>query len=369
MLSRLLIFILFLIPLSSQELVRSEKQTFKVETLLEGLKTPWALEKLPDGRFLFTERAGSLHFFDEKGLDPTPISGLPTVFSQGQGGLLDLKLHPQYDQNGWIYLSYSEPTQDKAFTKIIRGKIVDHQWSSSETIFEAPPNDYTNSKIHFGSRMIFDDQGYLFFSIGERGAMNEAQNLQKAQGKIHRVFEDGKIPSDNPFFNQPKAIKSIWCYGNRNPQGLFFDREKGKLWETEHGPKGGDELNLISKGNNYGWPLVCYGINYNGKPISDKQEAEGISNPVTYWVPSIAVSNVIQYRGNQYYPWKGNLFVVSLALQKFIRMEIENDQITHQEVIWEQKGRMRDIRTFDDGYIYILFNDPGKIVRLKPFSN
>lgn len=367
--NHLWIALLFFIPLQSQELIRSEKETFKIETLVEGLKTPWALEKLPDGRFLFTERAGTVHFFDEKGLDPTPISGVPKVFAQGQGGMLDLKLHPQYRENGWIYLSFSDPQGDKAFTKIIRGKIINHEWTSSETIFEAPQSLYSKSGVHYGSRMVFDDQGFLFFAIGDRGDMKEAQNLRKPHGKIHRVFDDGKIPTDNPFFSQEGALKSIWSYGHRNPQGLFFDRESGKLWETEHGPKGGDELNLIHKGHNYGWPLVCYGINYNGQPISDKQEAEGITNPITYWVPSIAVSNVLVYRGNQHYQWKENLFVVSLAHQKLIRLEVENDKITHQEVLWDQKGRMRDIRTFDDGYIYILFNDPGKIIRLKPFSN
>jgi glucose/arabinose dehydrogenase len=350
------------------DFIRSEKESFKIEVLADGLQNPWGIAKLPDGRFLLTQREGTLHFLSEKGLDPTPITGFPPVFSQGQGGLLDVILHPDYSENGWIYLSFSDLYEGKSFTKIIRGKINDHQWTSTETIFEAPRSVYTHSNVHFGSRMVFDSQGFLYFSIGERGAMKEAQNLERAQGKIHRVCDDGKIPEDNPFVSQKNAVESIWAYGVRNPQGLFFDKEKGILWETEHGPKGGDELNIIRKGNNYGWPLVSYGINYNGQPISDKTEAPGITNPITYWVPSIAVSNVMKYEGNQFYQWKGNLFVVSLALQKFVRLEVDGEKVTHQEVIWEKQGRMRDIRTFDDGYIYILMNSPGKIIRLKPYT-
>lgn len=364
----LLIALICLTTIQAQDFIRSEKEKFKIRVLAEGLQTPWGMEKLPDDRFLITERPGRLRILTEQGLDPEPVKGIPEVFAQGQGGLLDIKLHPQYRENGWIYLAYSDSQNGKSHTKIIRGKLKDHQWTDSETVYEVPLKEYTANGVHFGCRLVFDHQGFLYFGIGDRGEMKEAQNRSKAQGKIHRIHDDGRIPTDNPFTDDPIALKSIWAYGVRNPQGLFFDQETDLLWETEHGPQGGDELNQIQKGHNYGWPLVCYGVNYGGKPISDRQEMEGVTNPITYWVPSIAVSSVLLYRGNQFYQWKESLFVVSLAKQQFLRLEVENGKVRHQEKIWEMKGRIRDIRSFEDGYIYLVMNDPGQILQLIPFN-
>jgi glucose/arabinose dehydrogenase len=352
------------------EVITSEKANFKVELLTDQLENPWGMVQLPDGSFLVTERPGRLRVIRDGELVAEPITGIPNVFAAGQGGLLDIQLHPGFKGNGWIYLAFSDPRGKGTMTKIVRGRVKAGAWVDEETIFEAAADQYTAAAHHFGCRMQFDENGYLFFAIGDRGDVttpeNNAQKLTNAKGKIHRLHDDGRIPKDNPFVGEPGAEKSIWTYGNRNPQGLRFDRD-GTLWAVEHGPRGGDELNVLRKGENYGWPVVTFGINYNGKPISDLTEALGMVSPVIHWTPSIAVGGIDFYHGDQFPAWDGNLFATALAHQKLVRLEIDAaNEVTHQEILLEKSGRIRDVRVFQDGSLYVIYDDPGKIVRLVP---
>jgi len=353
------------------QVVQSEKAQFTVQPVVDGLDHPWSMMRLPDGRFLITERPGRLRIIENGQLLPEPVAGIPEVYANGQGGLFDIELHPDYENNGWIYLCYAAPRGDKGLTKIIRGRLKDHEFVDQEVIFEAPEQDYVNGGLHFGGRMQFDGKGFLFFSIGDRGDVttpkNNAQQLGNVKGKIHRIHDDGRIPFDNPFYTESGAAKSIWTLGNRNPQGLRFDRE-GNLWEVEHGPRGGDELNLIKKGANYGWPIVTFGINYSGTPITDKTSAPGMEDPVIHWTPSIAVGGIDFYYGDAFPEWKGNLFATALAHQKLVRLEIDsNKKVTHQEILLEGQGRIRDVYCDGDD-IYLIYDEPGKIVRLVPAS-
>jgi glucose/arabinose dehydrogenase len=351
------------------DIVETEAATFRVEVFAEKLDSPWGLVKLPDGRFLVTEKKGNLRLLSPESEAGEPIANVPEVRNRGQGGLMDIELHPDYEKNGWLYLAYSDPLDDggKGHTRVIRAKLKDGALAEVETIFKAPEDQYTGSGIHFGCRLEFDGDHFLFFSIGERGDQNKAQRKDFAQGGIHRVHDDGRIPRDNPFVDEPGAIKSLWTWGNRNPQGLRFQPGTGLLWSTEHGPKGGDELNIIRKGANYGWPVITYGVNYNGTPISDKTEAPGMEQPVIHWTPSIAVCGIDFYTGDKFPGWKGNLFAGALAHQKLTRVVIEGEKVTHQEIMLEGLGRMRDVRCFDDGFLYIVL-DQGRIIRLVPAS-
>ncbi len=356
------------LSLADGEVISSEKQNFKVEVVAEGLQNPWGMVELPDGRLLVTERAGRLRIIEGGVLLPEPVKGIPEVFARGQGGLLDIELPPDHASTGWIYLAYSEPKDGKGLTKIIRGRLKDMEWTDQETVFEADASEYTGGPVHFGCRMEFDRKGDLYFSIGERGDMANAQKLDNVKGKVHRIKADGSLPIGNPFSSKGRAAKSIWSYGNRNIQGLRFHPVTGDLWATEHGPRGGDELNVIEAGKNYGWPVITYGINYNGQPITDKTEAPGMEQPVIQWTPSIAVTGIDFYTGDKFPEWKGNLFAAALAHQKLVRMEIDGRKVTHQEILLERSGRMRDVRVLKDGLIYIVYDQPGRIVRIAPAS-
>ena len=354
----------------AQEVVHSEKADFKVAPFADGLEHPWSMVQLPDGRFLVTERPGRLRIVENGKLLPEPVKGVPPVYTNGQGGLLDVELHPDYAKSGWIYFSLADPMNGKGTTKIIRARLKGNELVDQQTIFQAPPEDYSGSGVQFGSRIEFDKDGYLFFTIGDRGGpttpANDAQKITNSIGKTFRLFDDGRIPPDNPFVNTPGACKAIWTYGNRNGQGLRFDKN-GTLWETEHGPRGGDELNIIAKGKNYGWPITTYGINYSGTPITDKRTAPGIEAPVTYWVPSPALCGIDFYYGDKFPGWKGSLFISCLAHQKIIRCEIDaSNKVTHQEILFEHNGRIRDIYCAPDGAFYVVFDEPGKIVQLVP---
>lgn len=369
-----LIFILSMTTALTGELERavaSEKCHFKVEVLAEGLEKPWGIVRLPDGRFLVTEQPGRLRVIEDGVLIPEPVSGIPEVAFRGQGGLLDIELHPDYAQNGWIYLSYADPKGDTSMTKIVRGRLKGNAFTDLETIFEAPAADYSRAGAHFGNRMEFGPDGCLYFTIGDRGSKttpeeNNAQKLSNAAGKSHRVKDNGSIPADNPFVATPGAVKSIWTLGNRNAQGLKFHPKTGALWASEHGPRGGDEINILKKGLNYGWPLVTYGINYDGTPISDKTEAPGLESPILHWTPSIAVAGIDFYHGDQFPAWRGNLFATALAHQKLVRMEVDGDKITHQEILLEGTGRIRDVLDSGDGFLVLVYDTPGRVVRLVP---
>lgn len=360
-----------IVPGLAQETVKSEKHTFRTETVAKGLANPWGVVKLPDGRFLVTERRGTLRVIENGTLLPDNVAGVPPVYAKGQGGLLDIQLHPDYEKNGWIYLAFSKPFGKDGLTSIIRARLKDNTLVDQETIFDPPAGEATGGGVHFGCRITFDGKGHFFFSIGDRGGptnpTNYAQRTDNVKGKTHRLKDDGSIPEDNPFANKSGARGSIWSYGNRNAQGLVYDLKTGRLWETEHGPRGGDELNLIKKGLNYGWPVVTYGINYGGTTITDETTRAGIEPPVIQWTPSIAASGLDIYHGEQFPKWKGNLFAGALAHQKIIRIELDSaGKVAHQEILLERTGRIRDVRVFADGYVYALYDEPGKLVRLVP---
>jgi len=352
------------------ELVSSEAHRFRFQTVATNLVTPWSIAFLPDQRILVTEQRGRLRLIVNGELQLDPVIGTPKVRAEGQGGLLDVAVHPDYDQNGWIYLSYSEPAKrdgkEVGMTAVVRGRLKGNQWVDEETVFRSPLEFYLPTHHHYGCRLVFDGTGYLFFSIGERGLMEMAQDLTRPNGKIHRVFDDGRIPPDNPFAGQSNAIPSIWSYGNRNPQGLVFNPRTRTLWETEHGPRGGDELNLIQAGRNYGWPVITHGMNYNGKPISASTAQAGMEQPVIHWTPSIAVCGMDFYFGEKFSRWQGNLFVTALAYQELRRLVLEEEKVIHQEILFKDIGRVRDVVTGPDGLIYVALNKPDKIIRLEP---
>jgi aldose sugar dehydrogenase len=296
------------------------------------------------------------------------------VVVKDEAGLMSVVADPDYARNGWIYFSFSDPGPKRgtAMTKIIRARLRGWELVDHEVIFSLPPEKYPPGYVLFGSRLVFDGD-YLFFSVGVRGleekASNDAQDLALPNGKIHRVFHDGKIPLDNPFAHTPGAWPSIWAYGVRNPQGLARDPRDGALWESEHGPRGGDELNHIERGKNYGWPVITYGMNYDGTPITDKTEAPGMEQPIVNWTPSIAVSEIEFYTGDKFPRWKNQLFVGSLAAQKFLRLVVDGAHVTHTEELFSGLGRVRDIKTGPDGFIYValeLIGKPGRIIRLVP---
>ena len=349
--------------------VKSEKETFKLETVVDGVNTPWGLDFLPDGRMLITEKTGALRIADAKGtLAAEPVQNVPAVWSKGQGGLLDVAVHPAYAQNGWIYLSYSDPGEnDSAMTAVIRARLKGNALVDVEQLFKAPAASYRTGNVHFGSRFVFDGKGHVFFSIGERGQMHDAQDLTRPNGKVHRINEDGSIPDDNPFVNEAGAVKSIWSYGHRNPQGLAQHPLTGALYDVEHGPRGGDELNLVEKGKNYGWPTITYGMNYDGSPMTDKTAAPDLEQPLTYWVPSIAVSSIAFYTGDKFPAWRNNLLLGSLAAQELRRLEV-NGTTVKQEILFKNIGRLRDVVVGPDGAIYIAFNQTDRIARLVPAS-
>jgi glucose/arabinose dehydrogenase len=364
-------------------IVKSERQTVKLEVVARDLETPWGLAFLPDGRMLVTERSGRLRIVEKGKLLPA-VTGTPEAWVRQDGGLFDVEVHPAYAKNGWIYLSYSEPLKGymppqpdpaatapaqpagrgpeppsiPSMTVIVRGKIRDNAWVDQQVLYRGPADLYTTQNIHYGSRFLFDRDGHLFYSIGDKGKTEDAQDLSKPTGKIHRINDDGTVPKDNPFVNRTGAVASIWSYGHRNPQGLAFDPTTNKLWATEHGPNGGDELNLIEPGRNYGWAVVSHGM----QPGITKSEQEGMESPKATWTPTIAPAGIAFYSGTRYPGWKNNLFVTGLGGQQLRRIEITNDKVTHQEVVFNEYGRVRDIIIGPDGYFYASLSLPGQRV-------
>ncbi len=358
-------------PKIGSDSIASELHAFRLEVITEDVKTPWSIAWLPDGRALVTEKPGGVRIIDQGKLGE-PLKGTPEVNTNSQGGMLEVAVHPDYAKNGWIYLAFSHETRNGqgdavSMTKLVRGRIKDNTWVDEQSIWTAPLETYLSAGgVHYGCRIAFDGKGYLFFSHGERGRQEQAQDLKRPNGKIHRIHDDGRIPADNPFVNEPGAVPSIWTYGNRNPQGMDIDPRTGGLWAAEHGPRGGDELNIIRKGRNYGWPVITYGINYNGTPITAETAREGMEQPVTYWTPSIAVCGIDFYAGELFPQWKGSLLVGALAKEELRRLVIEDDKVTHQEVLLRNLGRIRDVATGPDGAVYILFNSPDRVVRMVP---
>lgn len=348
--------------------VRSEAEEFRIVTVVEGLDNPWGIAFLPEGGFLVTERPGRLRVYRDGTLEPTPIAGVPEVLARGQGGLLDVALHPDFAENRFVYLSYSKPTGGRtATTAVARGRFDGSRLTDVEDIFVADAS--SDAGVHFGSRLVFGRGGTLFISVGDRGQMNEAQNLANHQGNILRLNDDGSVPADNPFVDRADARSEIWTYGNRNPQGMALHPGTGELWATEHGARGGDELNLIRAGRNYGWPEITHGVNYNGTPITPDTARAGMEQPVLHWTPSIAVSGMDFYTGDAFPSWRGNVFVGALAQQHVRRLTLERGRVTGQEsLLTGFQQRIRQVRTGPDGYLYLLTDHTGsgQVVRLEP---
>ena len=389
------------VPDPNGAIVKSEKQTVRIEVMARDLNTPWGMAFLPDGRLLVTERTeggGQLRVIDKGALQP-PVTGTPRVHIQQDAGMFDVAVHPRYAENGWIYLSYVEsqpgyvpPAAPEAppaagrgrggvfapsMTVVVRGRLRGSQWVDQQFIYRAPAALYTTSGIHYGSRFTFDREGHLFYSLGDRGQVERAQDLSSPFGKIHRVNDDGTIPKDNPFVNTPNALPSIWSYGHRNPQGFAWDPVSGRLWESEHGPTAGDEINVIQPAHNYGWGVATKGT----QPGITKNSEPGMDDPIVYYIPTFAPAGIAFSTSDRYPGWKNtSLFVGGLAGQALRRLEIAGARVMRQEVIFDQYGRVRAIVQGPDGYLYLALNHatgagtsyglvapvPGWIVRLIP---
>ncbi|WP_207422616.1 PQQ-dependent sugar dehydrogenase [Desertivirga brevis] len=338
----------------------------KLQTLHENFSNPWGMAWLPDGRLLVTERSGEILIFKDDKYTGQKLSGVPNVYAMGQGGLLDIQTHPKYNENGWIYLAYAKPVGGGGATAVMRAKLRGNELVDKQEIFVASPAN--SAGIHFGSRLAFDNEGYLYIVAGERGINEKVQELSNDLGKIHRVFDDGRVPQDNPFVGTANARSTIWSYGHRNPQGMVYDKENNRLWAVEHGPKGGDELNLVEKGKNYGWSVVTYGIGYDGRPISDKTEMEGVQEPVKYWVPSPAPCGMALVTSDKYPGWKGNLLIANLAFKYVGRIELNGTSFVSEEKLMENVARVRHVAQSPDGFIYVITEGPGKLIKLVPSS-
>jgi len=344
-------------------------ESFRLETIAELKNTPWGVTPLPEGGWLVTERSGTLLALSADGKTSVKVEGVPASIETGQGGLMDVALHPDYAKNGWIYLSLTEGDKTKFATALVRGHIKDGRWTDNEWLWKVEPEFHIPANFHFGSRITFDGKGHVFLSSGERGRnMNHgAQDIATPFGKIIRLMDDGKTPADNPFANDPKAYRGLWSYGHRNPQGLAFDMRTGELWEDEHGPRGGDELNLIKPGLNYGWPVVTFGMNYDGRPWEKGETSRpDMEPPVTYWTPSIAVCGMAFVTGDRFPSWKNDILVGALAGQEVRRIKIGDHKAVEQETLFRDLGRVRDVKCGADGSIYVLFNSPDRLVRILP---
>lgn len=354
--------------------VTTEIYDLNLEVLDSSLVEPWSIAFINKDEALVTDKIGKLYRMVNGKIQKEPIRDIPDdITNVGQSGLMDVVLDPDYASNGWIYLSYSHELakakgakRADAMTRIIRGRIKDARWTDQQILFEADHELYSKTRHHYGSRITFDDKGYLYFSVGDRGAKEQAQDISWPNGKIHRIHKDGSIPKDNPYLDQPGAIPSIFSYGHRNPQGMSLHPETKEIWVTEHGPMGGDELNHIRAGKNFGWPEITHGINYDGKIISEFTEKDGMEQPVHYWTPSIAVCDIDFYVGDMFPEWKNNLLVTSLKYRDLRRLVIEGDKVIHEEILLKGIGRMRSVTVGPDGAIYILVNDPSLILRLTP---
>lgn len=345
----------------------SEEGRFKLVVLIEGLDHPWGLAFLPRGRLLVTERSGRLRLIQDGRLDARPIEGLPVVSSYGQGGLLDVALHPQFERNRLVYLSYAAAGPGGFGTEVARGRLVEHRLEDVEVIFRALPK--FDGGRHFGSRLVFGSDNLLYISLGDRGYRPNGQDLSTHPGSIIRVHDDGSVPNDNPFVGKSGARPEIFSYGNRNVQGMTIRKNTGELWAHEHGPQGGDEVNIVRAGTNYGWPTITYGRNYGiGTRIGEGTQKEGMAQPVLQWTPSIAPSGMAFYDGDRFPGWKGNLFVGSLKFEYLARLELDGDGVVHQERLIEGAlGRIRDVRQGPDGFIYLLTDEgSGILARIEP---
>src|SRR5687768_6274024 len=357
---------------------KSALHDYRVVTVVDGLDQPWSIAFLPGGDMLITERPGRLRIVRQGKLLPQPVEGIPKVFTSSQGGLLEVMPHPDFTANRLLYLTYSKAgaTDAQATTALIRGRFENDRLTNVEQLFQA----VAQGRNHFSGKIAFDKNGYMFVSAGDRQVPPEgkleahpAQDLSNHQGKIVRLHDDGRVPADNPFVNRPGAKPEIWSYGHRNVQGLLVHPTTGELWANEHGPQGGDELNRIQPGSNYGWPVIGYGVNYTtGLAIHSGTHREGMEQPANVWVPSIGISGLMVYTGDKFPQWRGNMFVGGMNGQQLSRLTMDRQRVMSQEVLVQRMGRIRDVRQGPDGLIYLVTDDrdgkPTPVYRLEPIE-
>lgn len=355
------------------ERISTEKYDLKTEEWVSDLiKTPWAIEFVSKDSALVSEKRGLLRWIVDGTPSVEPVKGTPQTQEFRTGGYMDIAIDPDYRKNGWIYLAFSYAPENitddmaPAMTKIVRGKISQNQWMDEQTLFEVPDELLVTKGNRWGCRFLFDKAGYLYFSIGDMGYEEDAQDLSKPIAKIYRIHPDGSIPNDNPFIHKPGALPQIFTIGNRNVQGIAQHPATGEIWFTEHGPMGGDELNILKKGGNYGWPDITYGLDYDGSVVSSQTEKEGMLQPVIFWNPSIAVCPA-EFCDSPLFPkWKNNLFIGALAFEEVRRLPIDGHKVEQQEMILKGYGRVRDLKFGPDGALYVVLNQPDKILRITP---
>ena len=357
------------LPAAGADVFQSEEHAFRVVTVTSGLDHPWGLAFLPDGRMLVTERPGRLRTVTAGRLDPEPVAGVPRVYARGQGGLLDVALHPEFRENGWVYLSYSAGKRGRAGAEVARGRLRGGRLEDVEVLFRALPK--SSGGRHFGSRLRFAPGGHLFVSLGDRGERHRAQDPGDHAGSIVRIRDDGGVPADNPFVGVDGARPEIYTIGHRNVQGVAFHPGTGALWAHEHGPRGGDEVNLVRAGVNYGWPVISYGREYAADlPVGEGTHREGMAQPAHQWTPSIAPSGLTVYDGDRFPGWRGNLFAGALKFRLLARLVLDGERVVHEERLLEDRyGRIRDVRAGPDGLLYLLTDAPaphGALLRLEP---
>ena len=362
--------------LSGNTTFKSALHDYRVVTVVDGLVQPWSIAFLPDGDVLITERPGRLRIMRQGKLLPEAVEGVPKVFHSSQGGLLEVMPHPDFAANRLVYLTYSKPgaTDSEATTTLIRGRFEGTRLTNVEQLFQA----VAQGRNHFSGKIAFDRSGFLFLTLGDRQIAPEgkleahpAQDLTNHHGKIVRLHDDGRVPADNPFVKREGARPEIWSYGHRNVQGLAIHPQTGDIWTNEHGPQGGDELNRIEPGRNYGWPVIGFGVNYQtGLAIHAGTHREGMEQPVQVWVPSIGVSGLMIYTGDRFPEWRGNLFVGGMARHKLVRLTLDNRRVINEEALVPQMGRIRDVRQGPDGCIYLVTDNregkPTPIYRVEP---
>jgi glucose/arabinose dehydrogenase len=350
----------------AQQVLRSSKGSYSLRMLTLDLEQPWGMAFLPDGRLLITERPGRLRVFANGRLERAPVGGLPKVYARGQGGLLDVCLHPDFARNARLYLTYSGEGEGGAATVLARAEFRNNALVGVQPIFEALPR--TSGGLHFGSRVVFDRAGLLYVTCGERYQMQRAQNLADLGGKVVRLRDDGTVPPDNPFVGREGARPEIFTYGHRNPQGMAMHPGTGRIWLVEHGPRGGDELNLLKAGANYGWPRATHGIDYSGSTISPNKSLPGMEDPVRVWVPSISPSGLAFYTGDRFPGWKGSVFTGALSDNALIRIELDGDRYVGEErLLVDLLPYIRDVRQGPDGLLYVVTHtDSVGLYRLEP---
>jgi glucose/arabinose dehydrogenase len=350
--------------------IKTQEHAVRVVRVTEGLDHPWGLAFLPDGRMLVTERPGRLRIVAKDGkLDPQPVAGLPQVAAVGQGGLLDVALHPRFAENNLVYFSFAAHGDTGVGTEVARGRLSGNRLENVQVIFRQQPKSTTG--VHFGSRLVFDRDGYLFITLGERGERDRAQKPDDHAGSVIRLHDDGRVPQDNPFAGKPGWKPEKYDLGHRNQQGAALNPQTGQLWTHEHGPQGGDEINVIRPGTNYGWPVITYGVEYFvGTKIGEGTHKNGMAQPIHYWVPSIAPSGMAFYTGDKFPRWRGDLFVGSLKFETLVRLKLDGEKVVKEErMLKGLLGRIRDVRAGPDGYIYLLTDEPnGVLARLEPVS-